>query len=92
MPKKAERPDMFEGDTAVGHHLKITIKKNKVAPPFGTCTVDLMYKKKRPIIELIEAAMESDIIERNRNKNGELYGKKVSFMGESFSPSIFLKT
>ena len=87
LPKKAERPDMFEGDIAIGHHLKITIKKNKVAAPFRVCTVDLMYKMNRPIIELVKTAMETDIIERNRNKSGELYGKKVSFMGESFSPS-----
>lgn len=85
--KKDERPELFDAnDKAIGHILKIKCTKNKVAPPFGACEIDLMYQTNRVIINIIKQAIESDIIVRFRNKNGELYGRRLEFNGNTYTP------
>ena len=88
MPK-SDRPDMFDSDNnRIGHVLKIKTQKNKVYIPFKTCEADLMYKIDRPIIRMIKEAIETDVLERQRNKNGDLWGKKLYYHDVEISPDV----
>ena len=33
----------LEGDEVVGYNTKLTVKKNKIAPPMRTCTIPFMF-------------------------------------------------
>jgi recombination protein RecA len=86
---KSDRPDLFDGDNKpIGHVLRIKCEKNKVTNPFRQCEIDLRYKLQRPIIEIIKDGIESDVLVRQRNKAGDLWGKKLTFGGSTFAPDV----
>ena len=55
-----------DGETAIGHRLKIKVAKNKVAPPFQVAEADLMYgvgvSRARNILDL---AANHDIVQKS---------------------------
>ncbi|MEO0140305.1 MAG: recombinase RecA [candidate division WOR-3 bacterium] len=54
-----------EGEEAIGHTLKIKVQKNKVAPPFKSAQVDLIYGKGiDQFAELVDLALEKGIVKR----------------------------
>lgn len=53
------------GTDIIGNKVNVKIVKNKVAPPFKTATVDIMYGKGISRMgELIELAVERDIVQK----------------------------
>ena len=67
------------GDGVVGNKTSIKVVKNKVAPPFKTCTVDIMYGEGVSREgEVIDLASEAGIIEKTGawySYNGEKLGQ-----------------
>lgn len=66
----AQKESLIEGSTRVGHVMKIDIKKNKVAPPFQTAEIELLYtdSKGRPagfdiFGDFMEVAKLSGVVE-----------------------------
>lgn len=78
-----------QGADVVGNTTKIKVVKNKVAPPFKTATVDIMYGEGISHEgELIDLAVEADIIE----KSGAWYAYNGSKIGQGKENSkLFLK-
>ena len=68
-----------EGKDIVGNRTKIKIVKNKVAPPFRTCTVDMLYGEGISREgELLDIAVEQDIVKKSGSfysYNGERIGQ-----------------
>lgn len=66
-----------EGDTILGNEVNLKVVKNKVAPPFKTATVEILYGKGlNKDAELLDLAVKLDII----NKSGswfEYQGEKL---------------
>ena len=55
-----------QGDTAIGSITRVKVVKNKVAPPFKTCDVDLIYGKGiSKEAEIIDLGVKYDIIEKS---------------------------
>jgi recombination protein RecA len=53
------------GTDIIGNKVNVKVVKNKVAPPFKTATVDIMYGKGISRMgELIELAVERDIVQK----------------------------
>ena len=68
-----------QGNDIVGNNTKIKVVKNKVAPPFKTATVDIMYGSGISHEgELIDLATEVEIIE----KSGAWYAYKGNKIGQ----------
>ena len=68
-----------EGKEIVGNRTKIKIVKNKVAPPFRTCIVDMLYGEGISREgELLDIAVEQDIVQ----KSGSFYSYKGERIGE----------
>ena len=67
------------GTEVIGNKTNIKVVKNKVAPPFKTCTVDIMYGEGvSQIGEIVDLASDADIIDKsgawysyNNNKIGQ---------------------
>jgi len=87
-PLKTDRPDMFSGARRVGHVLNMKTIKNKVYEPFHTGLTDLMYRLPSKAILAIEKAIDNDVIERQRNKSGELFGRKLIYKDLDFIPEV----
>lgn len=67
------------GTDIVGNVVKVKVVKNKVAPPFKTLVVDLMYGKGiSKLGELIDLAVEEEII----NKSGSWFSYKGEKIGQ----------
>ena len=67
------------GTDIVGNVVKVKVVKNKVAPPFKTLVVDLMYGKGiSKLGELIDLAVEEEII----NKSGSWFSYKGDKIGQ----------
>lgn len=68
-----------QGDKIIGNRTNIKVVKNKVAPPFKTAAVDIMYGEGVSHIgELIDIASEIDILEKSGAwyaYNGEKIGQ-----------------
>ena len=68
-----------QGDTAIGSITRVKVVKNKVAPPFKTCDVDLIYGKGiSKEAEIIDLGVKYDIIEKSGSwfaYNGEKLGQ-----------------
>lgn len=61
---KMQEPHL-DNKRRIGHHAKITIKKNKVAAPFTEAEFDLYYKTGiDKVTDLIETAITAEVIER----------------------------
>ena len=55
-----------DGGEAVGNRVKIKVAKNKVAPPFRVCTVDMLYGEGISREgELLDLAVERDLIQKS---------------------------
>ena len=68
-----------EGKDIIGNRTKIKIVKNKVAPPFRTCVVDMLYGEGISREgELLDMAVEQDIVKKSGSfysYNGERIGQ-----------------
>ena len=54
-----------QGETIIGHHAKVKVVKNKVAPPFKIATFDFIYNKGiDPIRQLLEQGLIHNIIQQ----------------------------
>ena len=68
-----------QGSDVIGNNTKIKVVKNKVAPPFRTAVVDIMYGSGISHEgELIDLAVEAEIIE----KSGAWYAYKGEKIGQ----------
>lgn len=57
-----------QNDKVIGNQVKIKIVKNKVAPPFRTCTFDIMYNEGISISgDLLDLGVEHRVIGKNGN-------------------------
>ena len=72
-----------EGKEIIGNRTKITIKKNKVAPPFRGCVVDMLYGEGISRTgEVLDFAVEMELIK----KSGSFYsynGERMNDAGEA---------
>nr|WP_068620786.1 recombinase RecA [Trichococcus ilyis] len=67
------------GTDIMGNRTKIKVVKNKVAPPFRTAEVDIMYGEGiSQVGEIIDMASEKDIV----NKSGAWYSYKGERIGQ----------
>ena len=68
-----------QGDNVIGNRTTVKIVKNKVAPPFKTATVEIMYGEGvSKLSEIIDLAAEASIIEKSGawySYNGEKLGQ-----------------
>ena len=68
-----------DGKEVIGNRTKIKIVKNKVAPPFRTCVVDMLYGEGISREgELLDIAVEQDIVK----KSGSFYSYKGERIGQ----------
>ena len=68
-----------QGTDIVGNKTKIKVVKNKVAPPFRTAEVDIMYGEGiSQVGEIIDIGAELDIVE----KSGSWYSYKGERLGQ----------
>ena len=83
MPKKDDRPDMYEDKKIVGHILKVKVVKNRTAPPFGEAFCDLWYKEMPESILLIKKGLDKDVLMRKKRADGALANaRNITYMEE----------
>ena len=77
---EVRRAEQIKSGTAImGNRTKIKVVKNKVAPPFRTAEVDIMYGEGiSQVGEIIDMASEKDIV----NKSGAWYAYKGERIGQ----------
>ena len=78
-----------QGDQVIGNRTTIKVVKNKMAPPFKTCSVDMMYGEGVSYEgELVDLASDIDII----NKSGAWYSYNGEKIGQGKeNTKLFLK-
>ncbi|MCM1370876.1 MAG: recombinase RecA [Clostridium sp.] len=83
------------GNDIVGNKTNIKVVKNKMCPPFKTCTVDIMYGEGvSQEGELVDLAADASIIEKSGawySYNGEKIGQGKENVKELFKKDIKLK-
>ena len=84
-----------QGDSVVGNKTVIKVVKNKVAPPFKTANVDIMYGEGvSKEGELVDLATEAAIIEKSGawySYNGEKLGQGKENVKALFKQNIVLR-
>ena len=84
-----------QGDSVVGNKTVIKVVKNKVAPPFKTANVDIMYGEGvSKEGELVDLATEAAIIEKSGARysyNGEKIGQGKENVKALFKQNIVLR-
>ena len=84
-----------QGDSVVGNKTVIKVVKNKVAPPFKTANVDIMYGEGvSKEGELVDLATEAEIIEKSGawySYNGEKIGQGKENVKALFKQNIVLR-
>ena len=78
-----------QGEQVIGNRTTIKVVKNKMAPPFKTCSVDMMYGEGVSYEgELVDLASDIDII----NKSGAWYSYNGEKIGQGKeNTKLFLK-
>jgi len=67
------------GSDVIGNKANIKVVKNKMAPPFKTCTVDIMYGEGVSLIgEIVDLATEAGVLE----KSGSWYAYQGDKVGQ----------
>jgi recombination protein RecA len=67
------------GDQVVGNRTRVTVKKNKVAPPFRTAEFDIMYNEGISTVgDLLDLGVEYDILA----KRGAYYRYNEDIVGQ----------
>ena len=75
--RRAEQIKM--GNDIIGNKTNLKVVKNKMAPPFKSCSVDIMYGTGVSILgEIVDLASEANIIE----KSGAWYSYKGEKLGQ----------
>jgi recombination protein RecA len=75
-----------QGDKVIGNQVKVKIVKNKVAPPFRTCTFDIMYNEGISIAgDLLDLGVETGVI--NKSGNSYTYGEEKLGVGRENAKS-----
>ena len=80
-----------DGSNVIGNRTKIKIVKNKVAPPFRSCTVDMIFGEGiSQASSLLELAVEREIIKKagawysyNGNRIGQGRENTVKYLKEN---------
>ena len=68
-----------QGDQVVGNRTRVTVKKNKVAPPFRTAEFDIMYNEGISTTgDLLDLGVEYDIL----SKRGAYYRFNEEIIGQ----------
>jgi recombination protein RecA len=68
-----------QGDEVVGNRTRVTVKKNKVAPPFRTAEFDIMYSEGISTVgDLLDLGVEYDIL----SKRGAYYRFNEEIIGQ----------
>lgn len=68
-----------DGSDIIGNRMKIKVAKNKVAPPFKFCIVDMLYGEGiSAASELLDLAVEQDLIK----KSGSFYSYNEERLGQ----------
>ncbi len=68
-----------QGDAVVGNRTRVTVKKNKVAPPFRTAEFDIMYNEGISTTgDLLDLGVEYDIL----SKRGAYYRFNEEIIGQ----------
>ena len=68
-----------QGDQVVGNRTRVTVKKNKVAPPFRTAEFDIMYNEGISTVgDLLDLGVEYDIL----SKRGAYYRFNDEIVGQ----------
>jgi len=78
-----------QGSDVVGNRTRITVKKNKVAPPFKVAEFDIMYNEGISTAgDLIDLGVEQDIV----TKRGSFYSYKEDRLGQGReNAKVYLK-
>ena len=68
-----------QGSSAIGNRTNIKVVKNKMAPPFKACSVDIIYGEGVSILgEIVDLGVESKVLEKSGawySYNGEKVGQ-----------------
>ncbi len=74
-----------EGNVVVGNHTRVSVRKNKVAPPFRQAEFDIMYNKGIDAVSgILDLAEEYDLVE----KRGSYYRHDGVMLGQGRASAV----
>ena len=74
-----------EGNVVVGNHTRVSVRKNKVAPPFRQAEFDIMYNKGIDAVsDILDLAEEYDLVE----KRGSYYRHDGAMLGQGRAAAV----